>query len=454
MRYVEVGRVPVDLNGDGYSDVVVGAPYEHHDAASDWTGGVHVYRGSAAGVSTDPAESLTEPDLVSWAEFGDSISFAGDVQADGFGDLVVGAYHREVGGLRTGGAFAYFGTVSGLAILPSAELENPLCEPPCSFGDSVGGVGDVNADGFSDVVVGDPITVESTPDAWGVAFAYHGMTGGLGTSPATTLLPDTAIGRAFGDVVVPAGDTNGDGYSDVLVGAPGGSSSSERLVVYVFEGASAGLGVTSAATIAEPEFPYMSSSDRLSLLAGLGDTNGDGYSDAAVGVPFTVGGNPGRVFVYPGGPAGIAAPADVALNDPDGATADFFAWSLGGGDFDGDGLAEVFTGAPRYGVGPYREPGSLFVFAGNAGGIAAPHSLRLDHPIAERSAEFGYASANAGDVNGDGYWDLVVGAPTGSAPYGCVFLYLGGPTGLSTTPAATLVHPLRQSYPGFGQTVI
>jgi hypothetical protein len=200
-----------DVNGDGFSDVIVGACHPDNGQADE--GGSVVYHGSAAGLSTMPAW-MAEGDQVG-AEFGNSVATAGDVNGDGFSDVVVGAHHYSNGQDSEGRASVYFGSAAGLSTAPAWVAEGDQAD--AGFGGSVATAGDVNGDGFSDVVVG-AHHYSNGPDSEGRASVYFGSAAGLSAAPAWVAEGDQAD-AGFGGSVAAAGDLNGDGFSDLIVGA-------------------------------------------------------------------------------------------------------------------------------------------------------------------------------------------------------------------------------------------
>jgi hypothetical protein len=197
-----------DVNGDGYADVIVGSIYYDNGQ-----GGAFAYHGSAAGLAT--TAGWTAESNQANANFGVLVATAGDVNGDGFADVIVGAWRYDNGQTDEGGAFAYHGSAAGLLASPAWTAESD--QEGAYFGISVATAGDVNGDGYADVIVGAHRYDNGQTDEGG-AFAYHGSAAGLSTNPAWTAESNQA-GAFFGDSVATAGDVNGDGYADVIVGA-------------------------------------------------------------------------------------------------------------------------------------------------------------------------------------------------------------------------------------------
>ncbi len=208
-------------DGDGCITILVGAhSYDVPGAVN--AGAVFVYDVCSLGSSPSSAGPPKWTGEKSGAQFGAAVSGAGDVNGDGYDDVIVGAPGYRDTWFLEGGAFVYHGSSSGLSATPRWQETGE--QEYAQFGTSVGGAGDVNGDGYGDVIVGSPYyTVtkdsESTPSV-GRAFVFGGSRLGLVT--AASLAPDKdKADEHFGYSVSAAGDVNGDGLGDVIVGAPG-----------------------------------------------------------------------------------------------------------------------------------------------------------------------------------------------------------------------------------------
>jgi hypothetical protein len=228
-----------DVNHDGYDDVIIGARTMDHGEINE--GCAYVYLGSASGLAPTPVwrgESDQEE-----ARYGYSVASAGDVNGDGYDDVIVGAYTYENGEPQEGRAYVYLGSPTGPAAAPAWTAESNQAN--AFFGCSVAGVGDVDGDGYDDVAVGAYAWDGSAVDE-GAVFLYKGSRYGLSHNPAWTALGGQAYAW-FGCAVARAGDVNRDGFSDVVVGAhkyDNGADNEGRAYVFMdFRGSGATASV-------------------------------------------------------------------------------------------------------------------------------------------------------------------------------------------------------------------
>jgi hypothetical protein len=224
-----------------------------------------------------------------------AVGAAGDVNGDGFADVIVGASNYSNGQTFEGRAFVYPGSATGLATSPVWTAE--ANQTAATFGSSVSTAGDVNGDSYDDVIVGALLLDNGQLDE-GRAYAYLGSATGLATSPAWTAEGDQ-LHVNFGTSVSTAGDVNGDGYDDVIVGAPrfvNGELDEGRAFVYM--GSAVGL-TTSAIWTTESN---QSSASLGFSVSTAGDVNGDGYGDLIVGAGAFSNGQSfeGRAYVFLG----------------------------------------------------------------------------------------------------------------------------------------------------------
>jgi hypothetical protein len=427
-----------DVNGDGFADVIAGAPLFDNGQTDE--GRVFVYHGSTAGIAATPAWSA-ESNQGS-GELGFSVGAAGDVNGDGFADVIAGAEHFDNGQTDEGRAFVYHGSAGGLAAVAAWVVESDQAR--ANFGAAVAGAGDVNGDGYADVIVGAPLYDEVATDE-GRTFVYHGSAAGLATSFAWAAGSSQADAR-WGSAVATAGDYNADGHADVVIGAPQfGSQVAQTGAFFVYTGWAGGLRDFSVLPIAGEQ-----TDSRFGCAVGTaGDVNGDGCSDVAIGANLYDNGqtDEGRVAVYEGRMGGLS-PATTWTAVGDAATARF-GTAVASADVNGDGYSDAIVGAPGHDGGQTDE-GRVYAFHGSASGLVATPAWTAESDIAQE--HFGWSVASAGDVNGDGYGDVIVGTfDSDDGNQERAFVYHGGPAGLAATPAWT--GSVGQANVGFGTAV-
>jgi hypothetical protein len=425
-----------DINGDGIDDLIIGAPY------ADPSGAAYVVFGQTGGMSDIDLSSLdgqngfkiTGDDAYSAAGF--SVSKAGDFNGDGFDDVIIGAPYAYGTYYYDGAAYIVYGASTDgdspsevlLADIESGDgsqgvVLNGNLSPFAGTGISVAGVGDFNGDGFfDDVAIG-------TQD--GISYVVFGSGGfgatfNLGTLNGTNGFSFVTTNTSYGVTVGWAGDINGDGFPDVVIGASsieGGYGEAHALFGSNQPFASAvsttGLNGTNGFTIDNPYFAelytYIGTSIR-----GAGDVNGDGLNDLIISGQ----GDDSQVYVV-FGRNDFSDPIDLAdLSSNEGFVItglDAYAYSpiavSGAGDINGDGFDDLIIGV-SYSTNPANEGGIAYVILGTDQGFGNTvdvSSLDGNNGFSifseESSSDFGFSVTNAGDINGDGVDDVVVGAP-------------------------------------------
>ncbi len=223
-----------DVNGDRYGDLVVGAP--GFDAGAGDEGLVQVFQGAATGLDPTPTWSVTGNG--GGSSFGAMVASAGDTDGDGYFDVAIaapGAGNRET---AHGLVSVFRGSASGLATAPVWTVMGEGGQT--HLGLAVAGAGDVDRDGCADLIVGAP-GFDGPEANEGAAFLFRGSPSGMIAAPAWTTVGAHA-GARLGSSVAAAGDLDGDGYPDIVVGAPALPRVHDRVgVALVFQGCSSGL---------------------------------------------------------------------------------------------------------------------------------------------------------------------------------------------------------------------
>ena len=387
-----------DVNGDGFSDVIVSAIF--YDTATAWNGGrTFVFNGSEEGLSPGADWFVDLP--------GHSVAAAGDLNGDGYGDVVVGSYGAGdvLPGFGSGGAFfAYYGSSGGL----TSALKISGTQAGEYLGWDVGGAGDVNGDGYDDVIVG-ALRYDNGQGDEGRAFVHYGSLTGLTREAAWTGESDQDLGW-FGTAVAGAGDVNGDGYDDIIVGSPGWSKTRRfQGAALVYYGSPNGPGES---------WIYAGDEDIQLIgydVGSAGDVNGDGYSDVIVGS------RKGLVAVFHGSATGLKEKPSWIVRHPESALPitggprrrgpegePIFGEAVAkAGDFNGDGFDDVLIGASNLTHGEDRE-GAAFLYLGSPTGLSKRPSMRVESDNVV--ARLAYSIGGGGDVNGDGLSDFILGA--------------------------------------------
>ena len=411
-----------DVNGDGFDDFFIGAG--HGDKGGGNAGAAYLVYGPVVGnfsLQQADAELIGE---AMWDYAGKYVSMAGDVDGDGFDDLLVGAYGNSQGGADAGAAYLIYGPVVGSSSLQQADAKLIGEAAGDWAGGSVSAAGDVNGDGFGDLLVGAYRNGEGGYVA-GAAYLVHGpIVGHLSLRDADAKL----IGEAASDAAgfsVSAGDVNGDGFADVLVGA--------------IENDAGGADTGAAYLVHGPVVGHVSLSDADATLTGeamddlagksvsaVGDVDGDGLADLLVGAAGNDEGSDGAGAAYlVHGPAG-----DTSLSNADAKLiGEEESEHAGGsvsaaGDVDGDGFADVLVGAHLYNDGSVK--GAAYLMYGPVVGTVPLASAHVR--FRGQGNDYAGGSVSAGDTDGDGFADVLIGAygsNAGGFNAGAAYLVLG-----------------------------
>jgi predicted transcriptional regulator len=455
-----------DVNGDGISDILIGAP-NHRGPSYVYViyGKAGGYRGSIDLATLNPTQGFKIVGGPGDQSFGASVSSAGDVNGDGLPDILIGASQTNPFSDRWGAGVSY--VIYGKAGGYKAPLELASLNPTQGFkiigaarvdysGRSVSGAGDMNGDGLQDILIG-AYNARPFGREWaGTSYVIYGKVEGY-TEPLDLAsfnstqgfrIVGAAVGDAAGGSVSVAGDVNGDGLQDILIGASGADPSvnGKAGASYVIYGKVGGytdpLDLASLNSTQGFKIGGAAAGDYSgNSVSGAGDVNGDGIPDILIGAsqasPYgrqwagasyviygKVGGYTDSIHL-----ATLNATQGFRIDGANGYTrrgvADYSGGSVSGaGDVNGDGIQDILIGADR--TDPYGNgwTGTSYVIYGKAGGYTDPLDLASFNRTqgfkingAAALDNFAGSVSAAGDVNGDGFPDILIGA-YGASPYG------------------------------------
>jgi hypothetical protein len=413
-----------DVDGDGDDDFAVGAP--GYDASSN-EGRVYVFYGATSATSLASAD-VTYTGDTAYSGLGLATSIeGGDLTGDGTNDLVLGAESWDGEATNGGAIYLYAG-----GALSAGTATTPIIKGSVASGKlgSALAIGDINDDGYDDLLAGmvgledgsgtpggmvaflGPISAALNTDVYGADIAFTG----------TSNEDEAGVSLAW------LGDTNGDGVDDWGMGAHyvGNDAGAAYLVMGPVSGGTLGEISASSVTLSA------SASEDLAgrTVAAAGDVDGDGYADTLVTAPFNDDGatDAGAAYIVYG-----PTTADMSLSSADvvltgEASSDNFGWSAAGLDTDGDGYSDVAVGAYRNDDGG-SDAGASYLWYGpiSAGSVSAS-SADADITGASGGDQLGYSLDAAGDLDGDGFDDLILGArreSTTDTYSGAAYLFLG-----------------------------
>jgi hypothetical protein len=374
---------------------------------------------------------------------GDLVSTAGDVNGDGYDDVLV------LNG-NSNELFLFRGSSSGVQKTVAWTVQ--LGGGYWGGFPAIARAGDVNGDGFDDVIVGSTSQSSVGPPSAkdGEVRLYLGSSTGLSIQPDWT---DSRDLRRFGNSVAGVGDLNGDGYEDIAVGdplnavcpySPNQQSSGAPSTVYVYFGSSSGLS-------AQPDWSYSHQNNEgfsscLGLsVAGAGDVNNDGYDDLLVGAPFypTDSSGQGKAYLFRGSSSGLGSSPDWSTTHPRALSGTFGTPGRGVGDVNDDGYDDVVV----VGTGRYVENQMEFQDTRAFVFPGSPSGLKNQPEWIRSNAESTYMGA--GDIDNDGISDIIL--PMSSPSPHDVAMFHGSSRGVFTEAAWSVTAPANT--PSYGRTV-
>ena len=433
-----------DVNGDGYDDLLIGAPY--NDEGDSDAGQTYLIFGKPSGWAMDTNLSASNASFLGGSTndgAGWGIAGAGDVNGDEYDDILIGAPSKGDGG--TGQTYLILGKDSGWTMDTNLSASDASFLGEDSYdnsGYSVAGAGDVNGDGFDDILIGASNNCKAGVRA-GQTYLILGKASGWAMNTVLSASDASFLGEdaynCSGCSVAGAGDANGDGYDDILIGAHGNNDYDREIAgqTYLILGKASGwemdtdLSASDASFIGEDTDDYSGSS-----VAGAGDINGDGYDDILIGASgvYYAGESSGHTYFILGKPSDWTM--NIALSASDASfigeyKIDYSGCSVAGaGDVNGDGYDDILIGAYANSEGGTLAGQTYLIFNKDFG-------WAMDIDLSASDASFwgenevdwsGLSVDSAGDVNGDGYDDILIGAiynDDGGAESGQTYLILG-----------------------------
>ena len=381
------------------------------DSGASHGGAIYVYLGSATGLDTSTELELHPSDLGSIDSVGWYRGGAGDFDGDGYRDIIFGSIAHDHALGNEGAAWIFYGSVSGIDAASEEELTQVTPGLHDGWGRNATSAGDVDGDGLDDVLVGCNGCDDYYTD-WGAAFVYLGTSSGIDQASEITFTEGSGdTTGTYGSEVLGGADFNADGYADIVVGVP----TAYIGLAYIYLGSATGPDPTAGQKVLPSDYPISSFTRGLAAA----DFDQDGQDDLAIGASGDDdhGTSAGAVYVYVGAASGVNTSLEAKWSTSDVTTMDAVGGRLSAGsDLDGDGFPELLLGVSAADHSGLTNPGAVYIMYGSATGLAlaTEDKLVLASPAADDY--LGLSIAAVGDLDGDGYDELAAGVPRQDSP--------------------------------------
>jgi hypothetical protein len=425
-----------DVDGDGLDDVLAGA----YDDDGSSPGAAYLILGKDLAANgtfniATAAYKFVGEDDGDWAGF---VVSGANLDGDGLSDILIGAYGDADKGPITGAAYVVFASslgASAVVDLANADYKFIGEDQDDYAGYALSGAGDVDGDGLDDILIG-----ASGHDAGGnnAGAGYLILASSLGANKLIDL--SQADYKFVGETeqdwagyqITTAGDVDGDGLDDLVLGSDGDDGGTQAHASYIVLGSTLGTDTVIDLSQADYKFLGENSYDYASQVSTAGDVDGDGLDDIIIGAAGhdDAGNLAGAAYIVRGSSLGADAVIDLSTADYKftGENPGDYAGATvaDAGDVDGDGLGDILVGALNYSA-TYTDQGAAYIVLGKS--LGSNRNISLEQADQKLIGEFteqftGVSVASAGDVNGDGLDDIVLGAYDGPDWKGAAYIVI------------------------------